>query len=174
MSRSLGRTIGDGLKLSVGYAEQLLQGVTPELFGRVACPGGSVVHSNHPAFIYGHLALYPSRVVGFTGGEYPAAPDGFNELFAKGAECVDDPDGSVYPQMDVIRDVFFTGYRAVQDAIDAATDEVLSQSNSVGGIMAEKFPTTGSMCNFMCSGHLMIHLGQMSAWRRMQGLGPAS
>ena len=26
---------------------------------------------------------------------------------------------------------------------------------------------------FYCGGHMMMHLGQMSAWRRMEGLGAA-
>jgi hypothetical protein len=26
---------------------------------------------------------------------------------------------------------------------------------------------------FYCGGHMMMHLGQMSAWRRMEGLGSA-
>ena len=174
MSRFQSQMIGDGLKLSIGYAEQLLQGITPDIFGRMACPGNSVVHANHPAFVYGHLALYAPRVIGFLGGNAAPAPDEFEEMFAKGAECVDDPEGTVYPEMDVINEVFFSGYRAAQAAVTAATDELLSQPNPAGGAMAEKFPTIGSMCNFMCSGHIMLHLGQISTWRRMQGLGPAS
>jgi len=29
------------------------------------------------------------------------------------------------------------------------------------------------MLNFYLGGHVMLHIGQMSAWRRMMGLGPA-
>ncbi|MCH2201507.1 MAG: DinB family protein [Fuerstiella sp.] len=173
MSRSLGQTIGDGLKLSVNYAEQLIQGVTPESFSRMAAPGGQSIHSNHPAFIFGHLALYGPRVVEMTGGQAPVVPEGFSALFAKGMECIDDPDGSVYPHMDEITESFFASYRAAEKAIIAATDEHLAQPNP-SEVMVKKFPTLGSMCNFMCSGHMLMHLGQLSAWRRMYGFGPAA
>jgi hypothetical protein len=39
--------------------------------------------------------------------------------------------------------------------------------------MTERFPTLGSVHAFYCGGHIMMHLGQMSAWRRMMGLGSA-
>jgi hypothetical protein len=39
--------------------------------------------------------------------------------------------------------------------------------------MRELFPTIGSVQAFYCGGHMMMHLGQMSAWRRMEGLGTA-
>jgi hypothetical protein len=39
--------------------------------------------------------------------------------------------------------------------------------------MKQLFPTLGSVQTFYCGGHMMMHLGQMSAWRRMEGLGSA-
>ena len=173
MSRSLGQTIGDGLKLSVNYAEQLIQGVSPQSFGRLAAPGGQTIDSNHPAFIFGHLALYGPKIAGMAGGQAPIVPEGFEVVFAKGMKGGDDPDGSVYPPMHVITESFFAGYRSAEDAVTAATDEQLAQPNPLE-TMAEKFPTLGSMCNFMCSGHMLMHLGQLSTWRRMQGLGPSA
>jgi len=173
MSQTRGEVIADGLKLSIGHAQQLLDGVTPEQFARFATPGGKTVESNHPAFIYGHLALYASRVVQMSGRKATLAPENFDELFSNNATCVDDPDGSVYPPMDVVTDVFFSGYQAALDAVTAASDESLANPNPAGGKLTERFPTVGSMCNFMSCGHIMMHLGQMSAWRRMQGLGPA-
>ena len=174
MSRSQGQIIGDGLRVSLGRAEQLLQDVTPNIFCRMASPGGQLVKSNHPAFLYGHLALYASRIVEMTNGQVRTVPDGFIERFAKGVECVDDIDGSFYPTMDVITECFFTHYQHALDAVAVASDELLSQPNPAGGMITEMFPSAGSMCNFLCCGHIMVHLGQMSAWRRMQGLGPAS
>jgi hypothetical protein len=32
-------------------------------------------------------------------------------------------------------------------------------------------PTVGAAVNFMLGGHLQMHLGQVSAWRRAMGLG---
>jgi hypothetical protein len=35
------------------------------------------------------------------------------------------------------------------------------------------FPTVGGAVNFLCGGHNMMHLGQISTWRRAAGLGSA-
>ena len=173
MSQTRGEVIADGLKLSIGHAQQLLDGVPADQFARLATPGGTVVDSNHPAFIYGHLALYASRVVQMSGRKATLAPDNFDGLFSNKATCVDDADGSVYPSMDVITEVFFTGYQSALDAVTAASDEALAHPNPAGGKLTERFPTIGSMCNFLSCGHIMMHMGQMSAWRRMQGMGAA-
>jgi hypothetical protein len=165
--------IADGLRLSIGLGEKLLDGVSPDIFGRMAHPGGAAIVSNHGAFIYGHLAFYAPRVIQMAGGPKTSTPDGFAELFADGVECVDDADGSHYPAMDVITDAFFSGYNAALEAVVSASPDVFDNPNPTGGSLTEKFPTIGSMCGFMSCGHIMLHMGQMSAWRRMQGLGSA-
>ena len=63
MPRSLGNVIADSLQLSLGYAERLLKNVPADRAGRFAVPGGVVVESNHPAFIYGHLSLYAPKIL---------------------------------------------------------------------------------------------------------------
>lgn len=173
MSRSMGNTIADSLQLSLGYGEKLLKDVTADQFGRFAAPGGQKVESNHGAFVYGHLSLYSPRILEALGQEAPAIPDGFESVFSKDATCVDDADGSVYPAMEQITAFFFTGYNAVSEAFKATDDSVFQQPNPGGGRMTELFPTVGSMHNFYVGGHMMIHMGQMSAWRRMLGLGSA-
>ena len=89
------------------------------------------------------------------------------------AVCQDDPDGKIYPEMDEITGFFFEAYRAAVDQLRKADDQVLGLPNPSAGRMAQMFPTVGSMLAFYSGGHLMMHMGQMSAWRRMMGLGPA-
>ncbi len=173
MTRSLGETIGDSLKLSLGYSERLLKDVTATQFARLASPGGQVVESNHAAFIYGHLSLYAARILADLGADAPAIPDGFADVFSKDAHCVDDPENTIYPGMDAVTAFFFESYKAALAAIQATSDETFQQPNPLGGGMTERFPTLGSMHNFYIGGHVMLHIGQMSAWRRMQGLGSA-
>jgi hypothetical protein len=175
MSRSLGETFADSLKASLGYAERLLNGIQADQFARLAAPGGFVVQSNHPAFVYGHLALYPPRILGYLGESKPTVKllVGFEEAFSKDASCRDDAEGRIYPSMDEITGAFFTGYRAVLERLPTASGEKLDQPNPLGGQFAERFPTIGSMMNFYLGGHMMFHLGQLSAWRRMMGLAPA-
>jgi hypothetical protein len=41
------------------------------------------------------------------------------------------------------------------------------------GRMKELFPTVGAAVNFLVVGHTQSHLGQISVWRRLMGLGSA-
>ena len=173
MSRTLGQIINDSLQLNLGYARRMLTDVGADRFARLSSPGGVTVQSNHPAFIYGHLSIYAPRIIEDLGGTAPAIPDGFVELFAKDSTCQDDPDGNIYPSQGAVTDFFFKGYEAASAALLSADDALFQSPNPLGGAMAEKFPSLGSLHNFYVGGHVMIHMGQMSAWRRMEGLGPA-
>jgi len=173
MVRSLGNIIADTLQLSVGYAERLLKAVPAERFGRFAQIGGTVVESNHPAFIYGHLSLYAPRVLQQIGHPAPKVPDHFEDLFSKDASCKDDSDGDLYPTMAEITAYFFEGHRMLAGALRGTPDAIFEQANPAEGRMKDLFPTLGSLQTFYCGGHMMMHLGQMSAWRRMEGLGSA-
>ncbi|MCA9051705.1 MAG: hypothetical protein KDA89_23365 [Planctomycetaceae bacterium] len=175
MSRSPGNIIVDSLQLSVGYAERLLKDIPADRFARFAANAEGTVNSNHAAFVYGHLCLYPERIVKQLGKDSAgvAVPEKYTLLFSKDARCQDDPEGSVYPAADEITEFFFRGYRLAAEALREADDATLQQPNPMPGPMAEKFPTLGSMHNFYVGGHMMLHLGQLSAWRRMWGLPPA-
>ena len=133
-----------------------------------------MIESNHPAFIYGHLSLYSPRVIEATGGDAAAFQPSakFLEVFSKDAKCVDDPDGSIYPAMTEITEALFAGYRAAVESLETAEDDLFVVANP-NEVMREKFPTQGAMLGFYVGGHFMLHMGQMSAWRRASGLGPA-
>jgi hypothetical protein len=171
---TVGPMIAASVRLGLGYAERLLKDVTPEQFPRYAKIGGTVIESNHPAFIYGHLSLYPSRVIEQVGGDpaefSPSAK--FEQLFSKDARCVDDADGSIYPPMDEVTSALLRGYRAAAAALEGASDEVFSDENP-NEAMRGTFPTKGAVLGFYVGGHFMLHMGQMSAWRRAMGMGPA-
>lgn len=171
---NIGPIIAASARLGLGYAERLLQDVSSDHFARFACVGGQTVESNHPAFIYGHLGLYASNVISGVGADPAGLPptDAFKKLFSKDAKCVDDPEGTIYPSMNEITSALMDGYRAAVDALEAAPDDVFLTENPNEGMRA-KFPTNGSMQAFYVGGHFMLHMGQMSAWRRMMGLGPA-
>ncbi len=171
---NIGPMIAASARLGLGYAERLLTDVTPDRFARLAQIGDTVIQSNHPAFIYGHLSLYSPRVIDALGGDASAFQPSatFQELFSKDATCVDDPDGSVYPAMDQITTAVLESTRSAADALSAAADDIFHQENP-NAAMRDKFPTLGAMLGFYMGGHFMLHMGQMSAWRRAEGMGPA-
>jgi hypothetical protein len=170
MTRSIGHLIADSLGVALGYADRLLKDVPPERFGRFAAPGGVVVASNHPAFIYGHLSLYAPKVLLQIGHPAPPVPEHFDVVFTKDATCRDDGDGDFYPGMDEVLAFFWEGYRMVTGALRSTPNEAFEKPNPAEGRMRDLFPTIGSVQTFYCGGHMMMHLGQMSAWRRMEGL----
>ena len=175
MANDIGHMIAASCELGVSYAERLLKDVPAKEFARFASPGGQMVTSNHAAFVLGHLSLYAPRIVEHLGGDMTGIkpPGTFEGLFAKDVTCQDDPDGTIYPDQSVIVDTFFRGHRAAIDTLRSTGDAVFLEANPVSGPIRERFPTKGAMHAFYVGGHLMVHLGQLSAWRRMIGLGAA-
>ncbi|MFG0305449.1 MAG: hypothetical protein ACF8Q5_04465 [Phycisphaerales bacterium JB040] len=163
----------DAAKLGFGLAEALAKDIPADRFARQLSVDGKPVNANHPAYCYGHLAIYPIRIIGFLGGDGDsvAAPEHWNDLFKMGAECHDDPDGSIYPAKDELVERVRSGYGAVLEQL-AVTDESLFAQPFPDEKMRERFPTIGMTVTFMLTSHFMFHLGQVSTWRRCMGLGP--
>ena len=168
----IGQIIASAATPTLLYAERLLVGVTPAIVARLARPGEVELKSNHPAFILGHLSLYPPKVLERLNQPLGAAayPPAYETLFKSGVECQDDPEGTIYLPMDALTKQFFAGYRAAQTAVAAAPDELLCSPNPAEGRMLEMFPILGSMLSFYLTGHPQSHLGQLSAWRRAMGM----
>ncbi len=173
-TRAIGPIIVDSAKISLAYAKRMIVGIAPKQFGRFAAPGGQAVTSNHPAFVYGHLSIYPCRVVEQLGGDASSIKpsDLYLQKFDHTASCIDDCDGTFYPPMEEITQKLFDAYQLAIDTVANADDELFQVPNA-NEAMRAKFATNGSMHGFYLGGHVMIHMGQISAWRRMVGLPPA-
>ena len=154
------------------YADQLLVGITPEVFARKPSSAGRVVDMNHPAFLYGHLALYPTLAAEVSGLDPSLfqVVNSFEPLFKKGAICHDDPDGLLYPQMDSIVSQFRRSWDALLEAVPSIDPEILSRPLEDQQRSA-RFPTNGSFFLYIMGPHQSLHLGQVSCWRRCFGLG---
>jgi hypothetical protein len=174
MPSTIGPALAASADTTIRYAERLATGIPAADFGRLARPGGVVIQSNHPAFVYGHLAIYPSRILSQLGLDVGthAVDEAWMKRFSKDADCQDDPDGTIYPAMSILVRRVVEGYRSACDALLVASDEQLLQPNPIAA-MIDRFPTMAAMHGFYVGGHAMIHFGQVSAWRRMQQLGPA-
>ncbi|MGN6136842.1 MAG: DinB family protein [Aureliella sp.] len=168
----IGAMIADASTVGLRYAKRLVESIPAERFARLAAPGGQPVQSNHPAFNIGHLTLYPLRVVELLGADTSAAaaPANFTVAFSKEAQCADDPDGTLYPSKQELLEVFQRTYDAALEALRSCDDELLLAPNPVDTPMKNVCPTLGSMLAFYMTGHVTSHLGQISTWRRMEGL----
>jgi hypothetical protein len=172
--KTIGPLIADSGKVSLGYAKRLIVGISPSQFGRFATGSSGEIVSNHPAFVYGHLSLYACRIVEQLGKDASSIKPSelYTERFNHTANCIDDADGTLYPPMDELVEKVVTGYEAAIDALNDADDSLFTIPN-VNEAMRSKFATNGSMQAFYIGGHFMYHMGQVSAWRRMIGLGQA-
>lgn len=156
-------------RMSLGYADTLLKEITPAIFARL--PQG--LQTNHPAFVYGHLSVYPDKILPDLGFASIAKPDQkWIDLFEAGAVCKDDPSGTIYPAMETIVGRFRERHAALLEALPGVSDDTLAAINP-NEQARQRLPTLGARLNFYLTGHMMMHLGQISAWRRMMGLGSA-
>ncbi|MCG3122115.1 MAG: hypothetical protein GIKADHBN_00492 [Phycisphaerales bacterium] len=161
-------------KRSRGLAERLLKDVRPDQFARKPHVGGVIIDTNHPSFVFGHLALYPAKIAQIIGADPApvAAPAAFEGLFKNGAPCHDDPSGTIYPGMEAVVSAFFRSYDGVFPLVAALSDAEFAKENP-DPRYREFLPTVGQAAVFLLNNHTMMHLGQISAWRRCMGLGPA-
>ena len=152
-------------QLTFEYGVMLAKDIPAEKFAHMPHPS-----MNHAAFNYGHLAIYPNRILMLLGrNDLIADNPRFTELFAAGKPCVEQ-DGR-YPGKAEIIDEYTNGYRKVLEILRTVTDGVLAKPNPIEGRMRERFPLVGIAVNFLLNSHHMSHLGQVSAWRRAIGLG---
>lgn len=159
----------------IGYAEKLLVGVKPEQFARQPMGKDGIIDTNHPAFIFGHLSIYPTMILGIAGVKDPGFvnPEGFDGLFSHETTCKDDPDGSIYPAMEAVTSHFFTAYNGLFAKVAELSDKHLAAPHGQEGEFFQKFPSRAAVIAFMAGPHPFVHIGQMSAWRRCMGLGSA-
>lgn len=157
-----------------GLAEGLLNGIAPDRAARFANGASGPINANHPTFVYGHLSIYNAMIVGMLGQDptAAAAPDNYQDLFKHGVACLDDADGSRYPSLAEVVEHFKRGSDISIAAINAASDEQLDAPTPDENFR-KSFPTVGDAANFLLNDHVMFHLGQVSTWRRAEGLGSA-
>ncbi len=165
--------ISNNVRVVAGYARAALTDVPENRFSRFAVGADGPVVSNHPAWVVGHLSLYPGRAAGMLGLEIDVAPpEGWEEIFGPDSECVDDADGTRYPAKGELVDRFMSYQSRISEALMGLDDDALAVETPVERYRS-RFPTVMCAVDFLLTAHAMLHLGQVSAWRRIEGLGSA-
>ena len=125
---------------------------------------------NHPTWNLGHLVLSEHQTCGLIGIE-STLPEGWTELFKAGG--TPHADRSAYPgKVDLLAELGKIHER-VRGALPGIDSTVLDAEHP-NEKTRQYFPTVGAQVAFILTSHEMDHLGQIAAWRRAAGLGPAS
>lgn len=158
--------INDCLRISTNYGKMLLEDIPAEQFTHMPHPT-----MNHPAWCVGHLAIIPDFGLAMMGFDDRLDPrESWETLFNQHSECI--ADASLYPAKDELVTHYVERHRALGKALEDVDEAVLRRENPESGRFKEMCPTIGATINFFSGGHHMVHLGQISAWRRAVGLGP--
>ena len=147
----------------VGYCRILLKDIADERIAEQPLPG-----VNHPAWILGHLAFSADLAISRLGGE-KTLPPAWVSLFGPGSKVSNVR--SDYPATDELLRAVEQGFEKARQMAQAATPEQLA-TPSTNPVMKAALPTAREGVAFLLTGHLGVHLGQFSAWRRMIGLPP--
>lgn len=142
------------------YARKLVDDVPDAAFTEQPIP-----ELNHPAWVLGHLAFVASYALK-NFGQAMLVDESYAKLFGPGSKPV--PDRGVYPSKEALLAAYEAGHAAVDTAVANLTAEQLSAPNPVRRL-AHRLPTMTGFVGHILTSHEAIHLGQLSAWRRVTG-----
>jgi len=123
---------------------------------------------NHPAWVLGHLAWTADGALGMLGAQKRLSAE-WASPFGRGS--TPSVERGLYPSKDELLRAVEQGYQQVRQAAATANPEQLARPTT-NPLIKETLPTLKEMIAFLLSGHMGVHLGQLSSWRRMIGLPP--
>jgi uncharacterized damage-inducible protein DinB len=150
---------------NLDYAKRLTADIADDKFA--AEPPGAKAPLNHAAWVIGHLAHvcdFYGGALGATGG--PTMPKDWGTLF--GGSSKPEPGGN-YPPKAVLLKALEDGHARIKQLALQKPAEFWSQPPADEKRRA-RFPTNAAMAVHIIVNHEAVHLGQLSAWRRAQGL----
>lgn len=156
------------------YAERILHGIPANKFACKPDLNGTLVETIHPAFVIGHLSLYPYRISGLLDlkAEDVKPPAAYYELFSKDAVCRHDPELKIYPPMQELSEFYFFANDRILEVLKDVPAEAFYRENTEEK-SNDRFPIVGGFVIYLLTVHANGHFGQLSVWRRCMGLGPA-
>ncbi|MEM6458701.1 MAG: DinB family protein [Planctomycetota bacterium] len=146
------------------YGEGLLADIDAEQAVIPVVEGG-----HHPAWIIGHLGLIGSRGVAMLGGEPAVDHDAWEPLFGIGSQP--SADASHYPAWDELLGGWRDAHVAADRLAETVSEARLDEPNPIER-RRDVLPTVRDMAGFVFASHEALHLGQLSAWRRVHGRPP--
>ena len=146
---------------NVDYAKRLVADIPEEKMTVQPAPG-----MNHAAWVLGHLTYVFDSMIAVW-GQQPTMSKEWKELF--NVPSKPQPDRAKYPSKAELWDAYQKAYGRIVDVVKAASPEDLDQEFPNPKLRAA-MPTIGVAMVHILTSHQGQHLGQLSAWRRAQGL----
>ena len=146
---------------AIGYCRKLVQDIPEESLAVQPAPG-----MNHPAWVLGHLAVVGDTALRLL-GQPTHSPREWRPVFGMGS--TPGTDRSVYPSRDELLRMVETNYQAVIAAAQVDPASIVDVPHTAPFFKAE-LPLVGDLLAHIMTTHFAMHLGQISAWRRTQGL----
>ena len=161
-------SIIDGLlycwKKNLEYGPNLVKDLSDEQMTRQPAPASSAP-ANHPAWVFSHLNVYIPIVGCLITGEEIVDPK--DHKF--GMTSKPEADRTIYATKQELIDEFVSGHEKVIEQLSKADDSIFDRDVQLER-WRERMPKVGTALPYLMILHENVHLGQLSAWRRVQGL----
>jgi len=145
---------------NLGYAKKLVADVPADRM--VYQPAANM---NHPAWVLCHLNAYHDVIVSLVRGQRFDDPK--DHRFGMKSKPV--ADLNQYPSRADLIDAFARGHGLVAAALQSAGPDVWTRATELER-WKPVLPTVGQALVYLMILHESTHLGQLSAWRRVQGM----
>jgi hypothetical protein len=143
------------------YTRKLANGIDDAQMTVQPAPG-----MNTPVWILGHLAI-ASDFAGMFLGLPMACPKVWHKIFGPGSDPSKVP--TPHPTKAELLAQIEANHARVTEALRTATPEALAKPHTFAPTR-DIFPTIADMLAHLMTTHPTLHLGQLSAWRRLHGL----
>ena len=150
--------------LNLGYAKRLVADISDDQMAFQPA-----AHMNHAAWVLGHLACTADMLAAMIGAK-PVCPPVWTSLFDWNSEP--SSDASRYPTKAVLLKALEDAHAGIDAALPGVPESRWSETTPLEAIRGF-LPTLGDCFVFVIAAHENMHLGQLSAWRRVQGMGRA-
>jgi hypothetical protein len=147
--------------INLEYGKKLVAEIVDEKMCVQPAPG-----MNHAAWVIGHLTFVADSMIKVW-DQSPSLPREWVELFNLASKPTDDR--MRYPSKAALVEAYEKAYHRLMEVVKGAPAEAFERefpNPKLRGML----PTVGVAMVHILTSHHALHLGQLSAWRRAQGL----
>jgi hypothetical protein len=148
--------------LNLGYAKRLVADIPDDKMALQPAQG-----INHAAWVLGHLACTADMFGAMIGVE-PVCPADWAARFDWNSSP--SSDASQYPSKATLLTALEDAHSKIAAALPDVPQSRWQETTSLEAVRGF-LPTLGDCFVFVMAAHENMHLGQLSAWRRVQGMG---